>query len=157
MGAAGEGQGEKTLEKLWKSGRRGTLSPLAQAKVWGFREAQRARGEEENLEEISNSVAKIGGGHPGRDAIRRFFEKVDADPAWYPGKREGARPGPKPALTPQQQQNIARSAMAHKQAAGFEPTYKVILSKCPEAVKNPDTGRPVDKKRVISLGIHKFR
>ena len=35
----GEGECAKTLEKLWKSGREGTLCPLEQAKAWGFREA----------------------------------------------------------------------------------------------------------------------
>ena len=56
----GEGECTKTLEKLWKSGREGTLCPLEQAKAWGFREAQRARGEEENHQEIANSVVKVG-------------------------------------------------------------------------------------------------
>jgi hypothetical protein len=147
----GEGPCTKTLEKLWKSGREGTLCPLEQAKTWGFREAQRARGEEENHQDIAQSVVKVGGGRPGRDAVRKFFEKVDADPDWYPGKRDGERPGPKPALTAQQQNNIAQCAMAHKKTAGLEPTYNTILSKCPGAVKNPETGLPVDKKRVITF------
>ena len=49
----GEGGCTKALEKLWKSGREGTLCPLEQAKAWGFREAQRARGEEENHQETT--------------------------------------------------------------------------------------------------------
>ena len=36
-------------------------------------------------------------------------------------------------------------------SSGAEPTYARILSSCPEAVKNPATGKPVDKKRVFDI------
>ena len=87
MGEAGEGQGAKTLETLWKSGREGTLCPLEQAKAWGFREAQRARGEEENFQEIADSVVKVGGGHPSRDAVRKFFDKVEGARLVFPFRK----------------------------------------------------------------------
>ena len=32
-----------------------------------------------------------------------------------------------------------------------EPTYTLVLGSCPEAVKNPDTDEPVDKKRVYDV------
>ena len=60
--------------------------------------------------------------------------------------RIGKRPGRKEALTGLQRNNIAQYAMAHKQRGGLEPTYKVFLSKCPDAVLNPETQRPVGKK-----------
>ena len=66
---------------------------------------------------------------------------MDNDPAWYPRKKTGARPGPAKALTGTQRNNVAQCAMAHKQRGGLEPTYKVILAKCPAAVRNPQTQR----------------
>jgi len=57
------------------------MCALEQAKDWGFREAQRARGEEENLAEIARSVVKVGGGNPGHDSPRTFFMMVDNGPA----------------------------------------------------------------------------
>ena len=38
--------------------------------------------------------------HPTRNSIRTFFERVDADPKWFPGKSCQKRLGPKPLLTP---------------------------------------------------------
>ena len=42
-------EGQQTLERLWKDGRKGNLSPLETMKGWALREVMRARGEEENL------------------------------------------------------------------------------------------------------------
>ena len=47
--------------------------------------------------------------------------------------------------------NIAQCAMALKETGGLEPTYKVILSKCPAAALHPETQRPVGKKRVYDV------
>ena len=52
-------------------GRHGTVCALEQAKAWSFREAQRARGEEENLAKIARSVVKMDGGNPGRERFRK--------------------------------------------------------------------------------------
>ena len=41
--------------------------------------------------------------------------------------------------------------MAQKEKGGLEPTYKVILSKCPAAVLDPETQRPVGKKWVYDV------
>ena len=52
--------------------------------------------------------------------------------------------------------SIQHSAEAMKRNDG-EPTYTLILGSCPEAVKNPDTDEPVDKKRLYqnrSRGVH---
>ena len=46
--------------------------------------------------------------------------------------------------------SIARSAMALKEA-GKEPTYRRVVSRCPKAVVNPATGKPVSKKRVYDV------
>ena len=77
-----------SLESLWKEGRDGALSPLEQMRACALRTAQRDIGGDKavNLEKIADRVTKVGGGHPTREAIRQFLERVDADPEWYPGK-----------------------------------------------------------------------
>ena len=77
-----------SLESLWKEGRDGTLSPLEQMRAWALRTAQKDLGgfKAVNYGKIAERVTKVGGGHPTREAIRQFLERVDADPEWYPGK-----------------------------------------------------------------------
>ena len=58
--------------------------------------------------------------------------------------------GPARALTGQQVSAIARSAQAMK-ARGAEPTYSAIVSTCPNATLNAQTGGVVDKKRVYAV------
>ena len=118
-------EGKQTLEKLWKGGRKGNLCALEALKAWALREVMRARGEDENLEVIASKVKKIGGGHPNRSAIFKLFERIDADPGWFPGKSYGLPAGRPPALSPQKQQNIAASAMAQKEA-GLELRRKKV-------------------------------
>ena len=89
LGMGGPAPRRSHLADLWKSGRDGTLCPLEQAKAWGFREAQRARGQDENLADIARSVVKMGGGHPSRETIRKLFELIGEDEEWHPGKRYG--------------------------------------------------------------------
>ena len=61
-----------SLERLWKEGRDGVLSPLEQMRAWALRTAQRDLGGEKavNLEKIADRVTKVGGGHPTREATR---------------------------------------------------------------------------------------
>ena len=85
------------LQAKWTQAPQGRLPPKEQAKQW-----------------MSTQVQVKGGGSPGRDAVRRFFERVDEDPAgWYPGRCEGKSGRPQ-ALTPQKRQNVAKSMMAAK-------------------------------------------
>ena len=83
-----------SLESLWKEGRDNALSPLEQMRAWALRTAQRDIGGDKavNLEKIADRVTKVGGGHPTREAIRRFLDRVDADPEWYPGRPTGSAP-----------------------------------------------------------------
>ena len=77
-----------SLQSLWKEGREGALSPLEQMRAWALREAQKDLGGEEavNHQKIADRVTKVGGGHPSREAIRKFLDRVDEDSDWYPGK-----------------------------------------------------------------------
>jgi hypothetical protein len=88
-----------------------------------------------------------GGGRPGPDAIGKLFKRLDDDADWFPGKSSQEVRGPKPALSAQARQAIAKSAMAMK-ARDEEPTFAKIVGACPQAVLNPATSKPVDKKRV---------
>ena len=57
-----------SLERLWKEGRDGALSPLEQMRAWAFRTAQRDLGgfKAVNYGKIAERVTKVGGGHPTR-------------------------------------------------------------------------------------------
>ena len=72
---------------------------------------------------------------------------MDEDPEWYPGKTYRKRPGPQAVLHGKKRKQVAKSAMNLKKE-GAEPTYAAIAARCPAAVVNPDTGKPVDKKLV---------
>ena len=120
-----------SLERLWKEGRDGALSPLEQMRAWALRTAQRDIGGDKavNLEKIADRVTKVGGGHPTREAIRQFLERVDADPEWYPGKNYRKRPGPQAVLHGKKRKQVAKSAMNLKKE-GSEPTYAAIAARC---------------------------
>ena len=75
---------------------------------------------------------------------------MDADPEWYPGKTYRKRPGPQAVLHGKKRKQVAKSAMNLKKE-GSEPTYAAIAARCPAAVVNPDTGKPVDKKLVYTV------
>ena len=107
-----------SLERLWKEGRDGALSPLEQKRAWALRTAQRDIGGDKavNLEKIADRVTKVGGGHPTREAIRQFLERVDADPEWYPGKNYRKRSGPQAVL----QGKKRKQTLLHGQACRAE-------------------------------------
>ena len=140
------------LGKAWTGGRNGTLSAMSEAKAWALREAWRAQGNGDwgVITFASERVLKIGGGNPGEAAISKFFKKVDSESEWFPGKSNQTQFGPDPALTGQAKNAIAQAAMAMKKRK-IEPTFPRILAACPQAVVNPDTGKPVGKKRIYDV------
>ena len=109
-----EEENKRDLEKLWKGGRAGTLSPLEQLRAWAYRDVMRDRAEPKHgmYTKIAAKVVKVGGGSPTLNSVTDFFSRVDADPAWYPGKVYRKRWGPKPALNAAKRQCTARSAEA---------------------------------------------
>jgi hypothetical protein len=82
--------------------------------------------------------------------MEQFFEKVDEDGDWFPGKHSGAQRGPKRVLTGVKVTAIVSAAKRLK-AAGDEPTYAAVVAACPAATLNPATGQPVDKARVYTV------
>ena len=106
-----------SLQSLWKEGRDGALSPLEQMRAWALREAQKDLGGEEavNHQKIADRVTKMGGGHPSREAIRKFLDRVDEDSDWYPRKTYRKRSGPQPVLQGNKRRQVAKSAMNLKE------------------------------------------
>ena len=143
---------QELLQKAWLSGRTGSMCALQQARAWALREVWRDDDKSEYgmYEYIAGKVEKVGGGHPGGDAIMKFFQRVDEDPRWFPGKSAQQRRGPASAITPTNQAVVARSAMAMKER-GQEPTYASLVAACPQALTNPTTQEVVGKKRVYAI------
>jgi len=140
------------LRKAWTEGRKGYLSALSEAKAWALREVWRSEGKSDwgVATFVAERVEKIGGGNPGVAAIAKFFQKVDFDSDWFPGKSNQTQFGPQPALSGQAKNSIAQAAMGMKKRK-IEPTYARILAACPQAVINPATEKPVGKKRVYDV------
>jgi len=143
-------------KKMWTSGRKGTLSPAEQSKVWALKWVVDKFGEKHNFkirqEDICSAVRKIGGGHPSQPSVSDLLAEISSDPSWYPGKsvEEGDKPGPKPKFTPQNQQAVANAAMALKRR-GEEPSAKEVVLLCPNAAMNPDTGEPFTDKYIYRV------
>ena len=144
---------QELLRKAWTEGRNGYLSAWSEAKLWAIREIWRAEKDSEHgLQTFAASqVMKSGTNeHPSQRAVGKLFERMDADPDWFPGKITREVNGPKRTLTGQQRSAIARSAQAMK-ARGVEPTYSNVVATCPNATLNSETGKTVDKKRVYTV------
>ena len=71
---------------------------------------------------IAGKLEKQGGGKPSSEAVRRFFERVDADTDWFPGKANYDNVGGKTLMTGQQRAAMTRCAMTMRKN-GIEPTY----------------------------------
>ena len=100
--------------EAWRSGRVGFLPPVELAKLWALRVVLMKQGEKwDQYQWMGEQVTLVGGGHPSRDAVRRFFGRVDADPDWHPGKKTHVRGRP-PVLTVDKRKRLAASAEALK-------------------------------------------
>ena len=128
------------------------MSGKSQAKAWALREVWRddKKPNYGMLPYICSKVKKVGGGHPSTSAMSQFFEKIDDDADWFPGKVTREAYGPEKLLTGAKRAAIARSAMAMKES-GMEPTYSRVIAACPNATRNPDTGKPVSKNLIYDI------
>jgi len=76
------------LARAWRTGKRGSMAPIEQAKLWALRTILRKQGEDDDKYAwMVTQVRVVGGGHPCREAVRQFFQRVDQDDDWHPGKR----------------------------------------------------------------------
>lgn len=136
----------------WVSGRTNNLSPWSQAKVFALIVVGRMMGKPLSDPQLASHVTKVGGGSPGKDAIRKLREKIDGDPEWHPGKEadDAGQPGRKRVITSQQIATIAGSAKRMK-LKGIEPTVANVLAHCPQATTNQETGETFSKDVILNV------
>ena len=145
------------LRNVWLRAPEGKLCGREQAKAWALREVWRAEGKGDYgmytfiADKVKKSVnGKPTGASPTKNSIQEFFDKVDSDPEWYPGKTSDARRGPKRLLRGAKVTAIVSAAKRLK-AEGNEPTYSAVVAACPLATLNPLSEEPVDKKLVYKV------
>ena len=136
------------LQTYWHAAAAGRLCPWEQAKALAFREAsQEIHNGSVKLDWVASKLTKNGGGCPQKGSLSEFFAKVDADPAWFPGKHSGAKRGRRPCLTPAKRRCIAQSLMSAKKR-GEEPCPEVAIQRCPKSTFNPETGEAFCDKTI---------
>ena len=100
---------QHVLQKAWLGGKDGSFGALAEARAWALREVWHEDGKPEYgmLVFISARVTKVGGGNPSPAAMSLFFNRVDEDVHWFPGKHNQEKRGPKPILYGAKRQAVA--------------------------------------------------
>ena len=128
------------LRNAWLDAKSGGLPGREQAKAWALRELWKHSGKGEHGMKtfICTKLKKKGGGSPTVPSLCTLFDKIDADPDWFPGKANYDNCGAPCTMTSQNRAAIARCAMAMK-ADGVEPTYGKVVAACPKAALNPKT------------------
>ena len=149
-----------SLKELWLTAPTGRLSPWEQARALALRDVYRELHDgRTSLPCIASRVKKVGGGHPERCALHKFFKLVDEDPSWFPGKQREGKRGRPVLLTPSKRRCIARSAMSAKRVRGDEPCVAAVVHACPRATMNPETRRPIlrqDDSENVRRGLLRF-
>lgn len=145
------------LRDAWLAGPDGRLCGREQAKAWALREMWVAEGKPKHgvLAFVAARVRKTARGIPGCEAptsaaMKEFFQKVDTDPEWFPGKHSGQKRGRKRVLRGAKRGAVVAAAKRLK-AEGQEPTYAAVVAACPAATRNPATQEPVGKARVYAI------
>ena len=140
---------QDTLQKLWLHGKIGGLCAREQLKAWALREAwmDGKPGTFGMNTWVAERLTKMGGGRPTSAAVKELLGKIDNDEDWYPGKQYGEKRGRKRVLQGAKALAIANCAQS-KKARGVDPTYGQVCGSCKDAVINPGTGNPVDKRAV---------
>ena len=144
-----------TLQELWTRAAPDRMPPKEQCKLWALRQVLRKLSEDDDQYEwMASQVTVVGGGksgqggHPGREAVRQFFQRVDAAGTdWYPGYSSGQRKGRPLQLTPGKRQIIATSMMAAKKR-GTTPCYETVLDQTPKASLNEATKKPFSRNKI---------
>ena len=142
-----------TLRKFWLEGKNGAMSPKDQAKAWALREAWKALGKPNYgmLTFICQRIQKVGGGNPGKDALGKFFNKVDEDADWFPGKTWFDSEAGRPTILTNTNRSVAARSLMSMKAGGDEPCYAKAVAHNPNALLNPETGVPFSKKVVYGI------
>jgi hypothetical protein len=77
--------------------------------------------------------------------VWQFFQRVDKDPRWSPGKISKTKRGRNAVLTPSKRRRLATSAMAMK-ACGEEPSVEEVIQRYPASALNPKTNKPFTRR-----------
>ena len=149
---------QNELESLWLQAPEGKLCGREQAKAWALREVWKSEGKGDYgmLTFIASKLMKNKDGKPSpneqptKGSVKEFFEKIDADANWFPGKQSDTRRGPKRVLSGVKITAIV-SACKKMRKEEDEATYNEVVARCPLATMNPETGEPVDKKLVYRV------
>ena len=152
------GSKQELLQEAWLGGRVGTMSAQTQARAWALREAWKDEHGDKTYGMLTHIASKVytitppraKKEHPATPALLQLFQKIDKDPAWFPGKSEQVQHGPAPAINGTNQGIIARSAMNLKES-GKEPTYSLVVAHNPKAAQNPETNRAASPKTIYKL------
>ena len=136
---------QKELAEFWHGAKAGGLSPWQQALALGLREASKELHGQPNFTWISQRVKKADGSHPSTPAVWQFFQRVDNDSEWFPGKISETKRGRKAVLTSSKRRRLATSAMAMK-SRGEEPSVEEVIQRCPASALNPKTNKPFTRR-----------
>ncbi len=140
---------DMTLREMWTHAAPNRMAPKEQCKLWALRQVIRKNEEnDKQYDWMASQVTVVGGGHPGRDAVRQFFERVDAaGQGWYPGYCAGKKRGRPVELTTAKRSTIAKSMMAAKKR-GAVPCYETAVHRNPKATLNESTKKPFSRPRI---------
>ena len=148
---------QEALKNFWLQAPEDRLCAREQAKAWALRELWREEGKGDYglYSWVAGKVKKTKNGKPNGDnptntSMKEFFDKIDDDGEWFPGKHTGGKRGPKRVLTGVKVTAIVSAAKRLK-AEGEEPTYSAVVAACPVATLNPATGEPVDKALLYTV------
>ena len=127
---------QEALQTFWLEAPEGKLCGREQAKAWALREVwlEDGKGKYGMLAFVASRLKKMQdgepkGGAPCLNAVKEFFEKMDADPSWFPGKHSGAKRGPKRVLRGGKVSAIVAAAKRIK-AEDDEVTYSPRRRSC---------------------------
>ena len=142
---------QDTLEALWKGGQLDRMCAWEQCRALALKEAYMdLHGGELNVQWVCDRVCKNDGTHPQRQSLHEFFDSVDKDKHWFPGKHSGKRRGPQPVFTLTKKRRCAKVMMQVKTRGG-EPTLEEMKLRCRGSTTNPSTGAPFDDKLLRSV------
>lgn len=148
---------QEAAQAAWLQGPEGKLCGREQAKAWALREVWKEEGKSSYgmLQFVAKRVRKTKNGKPNGppptvQSLSEFFDKVDNDKEWFPGKHSDTHRGPKRVLEGGKKTGVIQAAKKLFRE-GKEVTYSAMVSACPKALINPSTGEPVDKKCVFQV------
>jgi hypothetical protein len=121
---------ESSLRTAWLGAADGRLCVREQAKAWALREVWQDEGKPAYgmFTWIASRVkttlnGKPVGPSPDRTSIREFFDKIDADGDWFPGKISGVKRGPKRIFSAPQSLPLSLSLSLSCSASSSLPLF----------------------------------